>query len=124
MSNRRFEMYQYRQALVQMRQGDSDRVIALSGLMGRKKLASIRKQAISHDWLSPSQPLPDDSALADIFQPSSSVPVSSTSSLAPFLEQVTAWHDAGVQGTTIHSALAREHGFTGSYSAVRRLLKN
>ena len=115
-------MYQYRQALVRMRQGDSDRVIAQSGLMGRKKLAHIRKQAISRSWLSPSQPLPDDSALAEVFQPPSSTPVSSTSSLAPFREQVTAWHDAGVQGTTIHSALAREHGFTGSYSAVRRLL--
>jgi hypothetical protein len=36
MSKRRFEMYQYRQILVRMRQGDSDRDIARSGLMGRK----------------------------------------------------------------------------------------
>ena len=58
MSNWRFEMYQYRQALMSMRQGDSDRVIARSGLMGRKKLASIRKQAINHNWLSPAIPYP------------------------------------------------------------------
>ena len=35
MSKRRFEMYHYRQALVRMRQGDSDRDIARSRLMGR-----------------------------------------------------------------------------------------
>lgn len=40
MSNRRFEMYQYRQALVRMRQGDSDRVIAQSGLMGCKMVCA------------------------------------------------------------------------------------
>ena len=116
-------MYQYRQALVQMRQGDSDRVIARSGLMGRKKLAAIRKQAVRHSWLSPDHPLPDDSTLASAFAQPSSLPASRVSSLASFREQVAAWHDAGIQGTTIHSALVREHGFTGSYSAVRRLLQ-
>jgi hypothetical protein len=29
-----------------------------------------------------------------------------------------------VQGTTIHSALRRNHSYTGSYSAVRRFLKH
>ena len=112
-------MYQYRQALVRMRQGDSDRAIARSNLMGRKKLKAIRKQAAGLGWLSPELPLPDDGVLAGVFSRSSEVPASSASSLAPFRSQVSAWHDAGVQGTTIHSALAREHGFTGSYSAVR-----
>ncbi len=37
---RRFEMYQYRQVLVRLRQGDSDRDIDRAGLMGRKKLTS------------------------------------------------------------------------------------
>jgi hypothetical protein len=35
MSRRKIEMHQYRQALMRMRQGDSDRDIAKSGLMGR-----------------------------------------------------------------------------------------
>jgi len=39
MSKRSFEMYQYRQDLLRMRQGDSDREIARSGLMGRPKAA-------------------------------------------------------------------------------------
>ena len=35
MTNRRFEMYHYRQALVRMRQGDYDRGVRRAGLMGR-----------------------------------------------------------------------------------------
>lgn len=43
MSKRRFEMYQYRQALLRMRQGDSDREPARAGLMGRPKSAAVRQ---------------------------------------------------------------------------------
>jgi hypothetical protein len=42
MSNRRFEMFHYRQALVRMRQGDSDRDLARARLMGRNKNQSVR----------------------------------------------------------------------------------
>ncbi len=41
MAKRRFEMYHYRQALVRMRLGDSDRQIAKSGLMGRRVSATV-----------------------------------------------------------------------------------
>ncbi|WP_227245405.1 hypothetical protein [Paraburkholderia caribensis] len=44
------------------------------------------------------------------------------STLEPFREQIRDWHDVGVQGITIHHALRRNHGYTGSYSAVRRNL--
>jgi hypothetical protein len=46
MSNRRFEMYHYRQVLVRMRQGESDRQIATTGLMGRQAASRLRKQAL------------------------------------------------------------------------------
>ena len=58
MNNRRFEMYQYRHALARMRQGDSDRDIARSKLMGRKKIAAVRGAAQRHGWLDPGAPLP------------------------------------------------------------------
>ena len=45
MTNRRFEMYHYRQILVRMRLGDSDREIARSKTMGRKKVAQVREHA-------------------------------------------------------------------------------
>lgn len=37
MSDRRFEMYQYRQVLLRMRRGGSDRETARAGLMGQWK---------------------------------------------------------------------------------------
>src|SRR3989442_7880122 len=50
-SRRRFEMFQYRQVLARMRQGDSDRDIARARLMGRKNAAQLRLAAIEHEWL-------------------------------------------------------------------------
>lgn len=44
-------------------------------------------------------------------------------SLAPWREQIRQWQAAGIQGTTIHAALVREHGYAGSYSTVYRLLR-
>jgi len=44
-SRRSFEMFQYRQVLVRLRQGDSDRDIARSRLMGRRKVAALRGMA-------------------------------------------------------------------------------
>lgn len=44
MSNRTFEMYPYRQILVRLRQGDTDRPNgARSRITGRRKIASVRR---------------------------------------------------------------------------------
>ena len=122
MSKRRFEMYQYRQVLLRMRQGDSDREIARSGGMGRPKAAAVRAVALGQGWLDGSSPLPDDAALAAVFA-APPRPASCVSTLEPFRSQLERWADAGIQGTTIHRALCRDHGFSGSYSAVRRFLQ-
>ena len=123
MSKRRFEMYQYRQVLVRMRQGDSDREIERSRVMGRRKLCKVREVAIASGWLNVSAPLPDDTTLAEVFSNHEPLPATSQSTVAPWREQVIEWHAAGIQGTTIHAALKRHHGFTGSYSAVYQLLR-
>jgi hypothetical protein len=46
MSRRRFEVFEYRQVLARMRQGDSDRDIASARLMGRGKLKTVRRVAL------------------------------------------------------------------------------
>jgi len=115
-------MYQYRQVLVRMRQGDSDRDIERSQLMGRKKLSRLRQVAQAQQWLSPETPLPEDAELAAIFG-RRTLPASCVSSLEAHRAQVAAWVQAGIGGTAIHAALARNHGYTGSYSSVRRLLQ-
>ena len=50
------------------------------------------------------------------------LPSSCLSTLEPWREQVSQWHRAGIQGTTIHATLTRNHGYTGSYSSVYRFL--
>ena len=63
-SRRSFEMYHYRQVLVRMRQGDTDREIARSGLMGRRKAGTLRERATAQGWLEAGTRLPDDDVLA------------------------------------------------------------
>lgn len=115
-------MYQYRQVLVRLRQGDSDRDIARSGLMGRRKLRQFRQRAMDFGWLDPARPLPEDSALAAGLAPAK-VAASTVSTLLPFAALIRDWFEQGLQGTTIHAVLCRNHGFTGSYSSVRRFLQ-
>ena len=115
-------MFHYRQVLVRMRQGDSDREIARSKTMERRKIAHVREVAAAQGWLVAEVPLPEDSVLAVAFDGPQAVPASCVSSLEPWRERITQWHLQGIQGTTIHAALAREHGYTGSLSAVYRFV--
>src|SRR5271156_3728443 len=107
MGRRRFEMFQYRQVLLRLRQGDSDRDIARSGLMGRPKVAMFRLLATAQGWLQPGAPLPDDAAIAAVI--SSPRRASSTiSSVEPYRLHVERWAAKDVGGVAIHAALWRE----------------
>jgi hypothetical protein len=101
MSNRRFEMYEYRQVLVRMRQGDSDRQIAKGRLMGRPKAADLRRVVSAHGWLDPEQALPQDTVLAEVLLGKEPQP-GPASQVEPLREQIGAWKQAGITGTTIH----------------------
>ena len=114
-------MFEYRQVLTRMRLGDTDRAIARAGLMGRGKLAQLRRTAEAAGWLDVATPLPGDPELAEHLGSVRSRPA--VASLAePHRERIERWWRQGIQGTTIHGALVRSHGFTGSYSSVRRFL--
>lgn len=120
MSNRRFEMYQYRHILHCMRLGQSDRGIAAARLMGRLKCAELRAVAVRQGWLEPG-PLPDDAELAEVFEKSRSCNPSRQSVSLPHERQIRQWTDQGIPATTIHRALVEQFGFSGSYSSVRRM---
>jgi hypothetical protein len=91
--------------------------------MGRKKLAAMREIATEREWLSPGSALPDDAQLATAFSHKEFLPASCIWSADPWRDQIAQWLDAGVPGTTIHSALVCIHGYEGSYSSVYRLLQ-
>jgi hypothetical protein len=116
-------MFHYRQVLVRSGEGDSDRQIARSKTMGRRKLAHVREVAGERGGLAPAVPLPDDAVLAAAFErPQQALPASCVSSLEPWRERITQWHGQGIQGTPIHAALAREYGYPGSLSSVYRFM--
>ena len=121
MTNRRFEMYHYRQALVRMRQGESDRQIHATGLMGRRTLGALRRQALEHGWLDPAKALPSDLDLACVLERQKPAHVRQRSSLEPYRQLIEKWC---IDGTTIHAALKRRHGYSGSYSSVRRFVQS
>jgi transposase len=115
-------MYEYRQILVRMRLGESDRELAKAGLIGRRKAGRLREMAQARGWLDASRALPEDAQLAQVLAIARAQPPV-PSSIELYGEQVKAWHAQDIAGTTIYRALVRNHGFTGSYSAVRRFLQ-
>ena len=114
-------MFQYRAVLVRLRQGDSDRDIARARLMGRPKVAVLRALAAREGWLATDRPLPEDAVIAAAIGQARRAR-STISTAEPYRELITRWSDQGINGVVIHAALCREHGYTGSYSAVRRML--
>ena len=62
-------MHEYHQALMRLRQGDSEREIARSGLMGRAKAACFRELACEKRWLELTRPPPADAEIAATLAP-------------------------------------------------------
>ena len=56
-------MFQYRQVVVRMRQGDSYGDIARPGLMGRNKAARFRALAAVQGWLAAESRLPEEGVI-------------------------------------------------------------
>lgn len=121
MSNRRFEMYDYRQIIHRIRMGQTDREIARTKIIGRVKCGQIRAMALEKGWLASEGPLPDDAALSDVFTKKLHFNPTHQSKCHSHEEQIRTWLGDGVCLTTIQRALTERFGFTGSYSSVRRL---
>ena len=101
-------MFQYRQVVVRLRQGDSDRDIARARLMGRPKVAAFRALA-QQGWLAPEAALPDDAAISGAVGQARWAR-STISTVEPYRAQVERWLAEGVGSIAIHAALCREHG--------------
>lgn len=114
-------MHQYRAVVVRLRQGDSDRDIARARLMGRTKVARFRALAAQQGWLAAEVALPEDAAIAAVLGTAKRAR-STVSTVEPYREIVARWSAQKISGVAIHAALCREHGYTGSSSAVYRML--
>ena len=113
-------MYDYRQIIHRIRMGQTDREIARTKITGRAKCGQIRAIAQGQGWLAGESPLPDDTALSDVFVKKAPDTDPSTKCHS-HEEQIKTWLGDGVCLTTIQRALKDQFGFSGSYSSVRRL---
>ncbi len=122
MANKRFEMYEYRQIIFRLRQGETIRSVARSGLADRRKIKNILTIADSHGLLDLNKNLPDDNELLNIFK--TNVCSKTPSSIDPYKKQIEEWFHQGIQTTSIHAALQRQYNFAGSYFAIQRFTKS
>ena len=113
-------MYQYSQIISQFRSGGTLRGMAKAKLADRKKLRKIKTIAETQGWLNSNNPMPSDEVLAQYCKKSS---VSQKSLLCPYKDKIEEWVQQGVQATTIHAHLLREHDFQGSYNITQRFIK-
>lgn len=113
-------MYQYRQIIFRLRQGESVRGIAHSKLADRKKLRQIRDVAKQQGWLNVDRDLPSAEELSKWFKLEPKEP--KQSSAEPYRAQIEAWVKQGIQASTIHAALQRQYAFSASYYATLRLV--
>lgn len=116
-------MFVCRDLVFRMQQGETDRAIYRATGVGRKKLKRIRALAQSQGWLNPERELAPNEALASVLETPMALPSQMVSPLSVYQKQIEDWVAQKIRVTAIHAALKRNHGYTGSYSAVLRFVQ-
>jgi transposase len=112
-----------REILRRLHLGEPDRRIARDLGVSRNTVAHYRVWAGRHGMLGDG-PLPDAAMLAGLLERAPTErPAHEQSLVEPLRERVLALHERGVEGQAIWQLLVEEHGFTGSYSSVKRFLR-
>ena len=123
MAGRRSPVTDIREILRRLQLGEPDRRIARDLGISRNTVARYRLWAARHGVLE-GAPLPDPATLAGLLTPAPAErPAHEQSLVEPWRERVLALHERGVEGQAIWQLLVEEHGFTGSYSSVKRFLR-
>jgi hypothetical protein len=123
-------MYEVRQIIQRLRLGETDRSIARSQRVGRRKVAQIRAMSAEQNWLDAALPIPDDALIAAHYR-SSATAVSiatpkaarNTSTVEPYRAEILAWHQQDIPVSAMRQALARKYGYSGSVHALHRLIR-
>ena len=123
MAGRRSPVTDIREILRRLHLGEPDRRIARDLGISRNTVARYRVWAGRHGVLEGGL-LPEPAAVAGLLAPAPTERSAHEQSLVePWRERVLALHERGVEGQAIWQLLVEEHGFTGSYSSVKRFLR-
>lgn len=117
MANRKYEMYEYKQILLHMRQGESDRQISKSGLTGRVKAKQLRTLAIKNNWLDPNTKLPTDEDLVKGLETKNKISVHKAAIHEELIKPLV---EKGLTALIIYNTLVKEHNYKGHYSSITR----
>lgn len=114
-------MNHLRDLLRRLRAEESERQIARDLGLSRTTIRKYRAVAQAHGLLEGDHPLPDDVALQAVLG-ADPHPPHAPSTVEPFQDLVQRFLDQQVEMTAIYQRLRDDHGFRGSYSAVRRFV--
>jgi Integrase core domain len=121
-AGRRSPVTEIREILRRLQLGEPDRSIARDLDVSRNTVARYRVWATRHGVLARG-PLPDAATLAALLMPAPADGLRMSSPGSSFSASASSLHERGVEGQAIWQLLVEEHGFTGSYSAVKRFLR-
>jgi transposase len=117
----RLTMRDITEIIYRLRKGQSERAIAVDMKRHRFTVHQYRVFAEQKGYLKPDVVLPSEEQLFVEFGPPVAPP-RIPSSVEPFAALVEQWVKDGVEMRAMHRLLCEEHGFTGSYTAVRRFV--
>jgi len=104
-----------------LRNGDSERSISDDLGNSRVTVNRYHRLAVEKGLLDPSTPSPQASEVLEAIGPQNREPrVAST--VVPFEELLLEWSKTGVEMVAMFDRLVANHGYSGSYSSVRRYL--
>ncbi len=115
----RLHMQEIIDIIYRFRKGQSQRTIAAALGYHRATVRRYYERAQQGGLLDPDTPFPTTADLrAALGEPVP--PPRPVSSVEPYAPLVETWLTQGIEVRAIHRLLTEQHGFTGSYSAVRR----
>ena len=108
-----------RDLIHRLRIGESERRIARDLRISRITVRRYRELAERQGLLKPGSPMPENSAISAALGEPSQLP-RTASTVEPYAEVVQQLLDQQVEMVAIFQRLRDDHGFSGSYSSVRR----
>jgi transposase len=108
--------------IYRLRAGQSQRAIVRDLGYARNTVRNYAKWAKERGYLAPASALPKLEDMSAEIPPAHRK--SNISSVEPYREVVKALLDKSVEMVAIHNRLKKNHGYTGSYSSVRRFVAN
>jgi transposase len=119
----RLHVHYLRDLIYRLRAGASQRAVARDLGLARMTVQKDAQLAAEVGYLDPARPLPEAAELAAALGPAAEPP-RTPSSVEPFREVVDRLVVEGVEMMTIYDRLREpSHGYRGSYSSVRRFIR-